>query len=82
MAVRKISQLKKKSEVLDQCNRKTLDKVGGGGSETGGKHLIGHFMYSRKPGEEEIHVHSDFNPFYLGVGGSGKYPRTITCDYH
>lgn len=37
---------------------------------------------SRKPGEEEIHVHSDFNPFYLGVGGSGKYPRTITCDYH
>ena len=83
VAVRKFSQLKKKSEVLDQCNRKTLHKVGGGGSETGGKHLIGHFMYSKKPGEEHIYVHSDFNPFYLGMGvGSGKSPQNIICDYH
>ena len=82
VAVRKFSQLKKKSEVLDQCNRKTLDKVGGGGSETGGKHLIGHFMYSKKPEEEDIHVYSDFNPFYLRVGGFGKSPQNIICDYH
>lgn len=63
--------------------RQTLHKVGGGGSETGGKHLIGYFMYSKKPGEEDIYVHSDFNPFYLGVGvGSGKSPQNIICDYH
>ena len=181
VGVRKFSQLKKKkTEVLDQCNRKTLHKVTGGGSETGGKRLIGHFMYSKKPGageamaptpvllpgkfhglrslggcsprgredsdtterlhflfslscigegngsplqcsylenprdggawwaavygvayswtqlkrlsssssssekpgEEDTHAHSDFNPFHLEVGGSGKSPQTITCDCH
>ena len=56
--------------------------MGGGGSETGGKHLIGHFMYSKKPEEEDIHVYSDFNPFYLRVGGFGKSPQNIICDYH
>ena len=32
---------------------------------------------SEKPGEEAIHVHSDFNPFHLEVGGLGNLPRPL-----